>query len=75
MQMASSNNPFEFIDTVINPIPVVGPLWADALYTVLGLSDAFNLRHFNDPYAPVPDAKNILEFTAKPGAEPLSRAA
>ncbi len=73
--MAIRNNPFEFIDAVIDPIPVVGPLWADVLYTVLGLSDAFNLRHLNDEQAPVPTARNVIEMASKPDRAPLKAAA
>lgn len=73
--MAIKNNPFEFIDTVIDPIPVVGQLWADVLYTVLGLSDAFNLRHLNDEHAPVPSAQNVVEMASKPTPAPLKAAA
>jgi hypothetical protein len=57
-------NPFELIDSVIDPIPVVGPFWADVLYTVIGLADALNLRHFNGEYAPVPTAENIVRLHA-----------
>lgn len=73
--MAARNNPFDFIDTVINPIPVVGQIWADAMYTVLGLSDAFNMRKFGIEHPPLPAVSNIVEFTAKPEAAPLPKAA
>ena len=69
------NSPFDFIDTVIDPIPVVGRLWADALYTVMGLSDAFNMRHFNDPNWPVPATRNVLELAPKALPADLPKAA
>ena len=56
------SNPFEFIDTVIDPIPFVGRMWADAFYTVLGLSDAFNLRHLRNGVGPLPNAENVVEL-------------
>jgi len=59
------SNPFEFIDTVIDPIPFVGRMWADAFYTVLGLSDAFNLRHLRNGVGPVPSAENVVELAAE----------
>ena len=58
------SNPFEFIDTVVDPIPFVGRIWAEALYTVLGLSDAFNLRHLQNGIAPLPNAENVVELGA-----------
>ena len=59
------SSPFEFIDTVIDPIPFVGRFWADALYTVLGLSDAFNLRHLRNGIGPLPNAENVVELAAE----------
>ena len=59
------SNPFEFIDTVIDPIPFVGRIWADALYTVLGLSDAFNLRHLRNGVGPLPNAENVIDLAAE----------
>ncbi len=38
----------EFIDTIIDPIPVFGPLLADLFYTWSGLADAMNLRRLAD---------------------------
>ncbi len=73
--MANRNNPFDFIDAVIDPIPGVGQIWADAMYTVLGLSDAFNMRKFGTEFPPLPAASNVFEFTPKPEAERLSKAA
>ncbi len=37
-----------FIDTIIDPIPVFGPLLADLFYTWSGLADAMNLRRLPD---------------------------
>jgi hypothetical protein len=59
------SNPFEFIDTVIDPIPFVGRIWADALYTVLGLSDAFNLRHLRNGVGPLPNAANVVDLASE----------
>jgi hypothetical protein len=57
------SNPFEFIDTVIDPIPFVGRVWADALYTVLGLTDAFNLRHLRNGVGPLPNVeRNVIDL-------------
>jgi len=69
------NSPFDFIDTVIDPIPVVGRLWADALYTVLGLSDAFNMRHFNDSQWPLPTDRKVVEFAPRVAPADLQKAA
>jgi hypothetical protein len=55
-------DPFNWIDTLIEPIPVIGRLWADALYTVLGVADAMNLTHWNGENAPVPTTENIVEL-------------
>jgi hypothetical protein len=68
-------NPFAFIDNVIDPIPVVGPIWADVLYTFIGLADALNLQHFDAEYAPVPTAENIVELHAAKELAPLRKAA
>jgi len=53
---------FNWIEAVIAPIPLVGQIWADALYTAIGLADALNLRHFDGENAPLPTAQNIVEL-------------
>jgi len=69
-------DPFNWIETVVSPIPLVGQLWADALYTAIGLADALNLRHFNGENSPVPPAENIVElYAAKPRRVTLKEAA
>ena len=55
-------DPFNWIDSLVAPIPLVGQIWADALYTAIGLADALNLQHFNGENAPVPPAQNIVEL-------------
>lgn len=41
------SNEFPFIDQ-IEKIPFVGQLWADTIYTMVGLNDAMNLRRLRD---------------------------
>ena len=41
-------NEQRFIDTIIDPIPMFGPLLADLFYTWSGLADAMNLRGLAD---------------------------
>jgi hypothetical protein len=68
-------NPFALIDSVIEPIPVVGRFWADVLYTFIGLADALNLQQLNGEYAPVPSAENIVELHVAREPAALRRAA
>ena len=55
----------EFIDSVIDPIPLVGPLLADLLYTWTGLSDAMNLRRLAAPVTPPPPGDNVVQLTIR----------
>jgi len=41
------SNELPFVDQ-IEKIPFVGQLWADAIYTMVGLNDAMNLRRLRD---------------------------
>jgi hypothetical protein len=70
-------DPFNWIDSLVAPIPLVGQIWADALYTAIGLADALNLQHFNGENAPVPTAENIvaLRAAATPAQATLREAA
>ena len=58
-------NQFEFIDTLIDPIPVFGPILADLLYTWAGLTDAMNMRRLAEPMAPLPPGDNIVQLATK----------
>ncbi len=64
-----------FIDTIIDPIPVFGPLLADLFYTWSGLADAMNLRRLADGIAPLPPGDNVVRMAAKPDAVSIRKAA
>jgi hypothetical protein len=66
---------FEFIDTIIDPIPMVGPILADMLYTWAGLTDAMNLRHLADAVAPLPPGDNVVQLNARPADIEVRKAA
>ncbi len=63
------------IDTIIDPIPVFGPLLADLFYTWSGLADAMNLRRLPDAIAPLPPGDNVVRLAAKPDAVTVRKAA
>jgi hypothetical protein len=63
------------IDTIIDPIPVFGPLLADLFYTWSGLADAMNLRRLADGIAPLPPGDNVVRMAAKPDAVTVRKAA
>lgn len=65
----------EFIDTIIDPIPIVGPLIADLFYTWSGLVDAMNLRRLADPAPPLPPSDNVVVLAAKPDSAEVRKAA
>jgi hypothetical protein len=65
----------EFIDTIIDPIPVVGPLLADLFYTWSGVVDAMNLRHLAPPEPPLPPGDNVVLLAAKPDSAAIRKAA
>jgi len=65
----------QFIDTIIDPIPFVGPLIADLFYTWSGLVDAMNLRQLAPPAAPLPPGDNVVLLAAKPNTAEIRKAA
>lgn len=69
------NNQFEFIDTIIDPIPFFGPMLADLFYTWSSLADAMNLRGLGEIAAPPPPGDNVVRLTAKPDAITVRKAA
>lgn len=58
----------EFIDTLIDPIPIVGQLIGDLFYTWSGLVDAMNLRKLAAPPPTLPPADNVVVLA--PSAQP-----
>ena len=64
-----------FVDTIIDPIPVFGPLLADLFYTWSGLADAMNLRRFAEGIVPLPPGDNVVRLAAKPDAVTVRKAA
>jgi hypothetical protein len=68
-------NEQRFIDSIIDPIPVFGPLLADLFYTWSGLADAMNLRRLAEASAPLPPGDNVVHFAARPDAVTIRKAA
>jgi len=64
-----------FIDTIIDPIPIIGPLIADLFYTWSGLVDAMNLRRLADVAPPLPPGDNVVVLAATPEAAEIRKAA
>ena len=71
--MRTSNN--HFIDALIDPIPVFGPVLADLFYIWSGLTDAMNLRRQNDDIAPLPPGDNVVRLPSMPVAPTIRKAA
>ena len=65
----------QFIDTVIDPIPVFGPMLADLFYTLSSFADAMNLRGLAQDVAPLPPGDNVVRLAAKPDAVTVRKAA
>jgi len=65
----------QFIDTLIDPIPVFGPVLADLFYIWSGLTDAMNLRRQNDEETPLPPGDNVVRLVAMPDAVTIRKAA
>lgn len=65
----------QFIDAVIDPIPVFGPMLADLLYTFSSFADAMNLRGLAQDIAPLPPGDNVVRLAAKPDAVTVRKAA
>ena len=59
------NSELQFIDTLIDPIPFVGPVLADLFYTWASLADAMNLRRLADDVAPPPPGDNVVRLAVK----------
>lgn len=68
-------NQFQFIDAFIDPIPMVGPILADLMYTWAGLNDAMNLRRLAEPMAPLPPGDNVVQLAAKAAVMDVRKAA
>jgi hypothetical protein len=63
-------SPFAFIDDVIGQIPVVGPMWADALHVFVGVSQAMNMAALRDEAAPYPAPAARVDTFGVPSAPP-----
>jgi hypothetical protein len=68
-------NEFQFIDAVIDPIPVFGPVLADLFYTWAGLADAMNLRRLSDPVSTLPPGDNVVRLANQPADLDVRKAA
>jgi hypothetical protein len=68
-------NQFQFIDAMIDPIPVFGPVLADMLYIWAGVADAMNLRRLADQVPDLPPGDNVVELANEPRAEAIRKAA
>ena len=68
-------NQFQFVDAVIDPIPVFGPVLADLFYTWAGLADAMNLRHLSDPLSTLPPGDNVVRLAEEPAKLDVRKAA
>ena len=74
MHKVTPPNEFAFIDDSIGKIPVVGAVWADALYVWLGQLHAYALAALRDeslasPYRAFPARATVIQ------PEPLLRRA
>lgn len=54
-----NRNESALIENFIERIPVVGPLWVDALYTWIGVADALNMRKLQGEFQSPPKAEVI----------------
>jgi hypothetical protein len=68
-------NQFQFIDAVIDPIPVFGPVLADMFHIWAGVADAMNLRRLAEPVPDLPPGDNVVELANAQIAEQVRKAA
>ncbi len=66
---------FELIDSLIDPIPVVGPVLADLFYTWASFSDALNLRRLGDGAPSLPPTEKVAQRSAVETTVELRKAA
>lgn len=60
----------------IEQVPVVGSLWADALYTFIGVNDAMQMLALRDDRKlELPSGPNVVDFVVQPTSETTQRAA
>jgi hypothetical protein len=74
-KLTMRTNQFEFIDALIDPIPVFGPILADLMYTWAGLTDAMNLRRLAEPITPLPPGDNVVQLAIKSAVMDVRKAA
>jgi len=65
-----------FIDTLIDPIPFVGPLLADLFHTWSGVADAMNLRKLTAVVPPAPPGgAQVVLLDTQPRTAEIRKAA
>lgn len=62
------SNELPFVDQ-IEKIPFVGQLWADTIYTMVGLSDAMNMRQLRDKKMFAPANANVVNLPERAASE------
>jgi hypothetical protein len=69
------NNQLQFIDMVIEPIPVFGAMLADLFYTWSSFADAMNLRRLADATVAPPPGDNVVRLAVQANSQMIRKAA
>jgi hypothetical protein len=69
------NEQLQFIDLVIEPIPVFGSVLADLFYTWSSFADAMNLRHLAGLTTTPPPGANVIHLTPRASVLEIRKAA
>ena len=64
------NTESELLVNFIERVPVVGQLWADALYTWIGVANALNMREMRDERLELPGGPNVIDLPPAPSIAP-----
>lgn len=74
MDMPSTQT--EQLIKMIEQVPLVGSLWADAIYTFIGVNDALHMRELRDDRRiELPAGPNIVDLVVQNAPETTQRAA
>ena len=66
---------FELVDSLIDPIPVFGPLLADLFYTWASFADAMNLQRLSEAVPTLPPTENVVRLPVSAAAAQVQKAA
>ena len=59
----------QLIEDFIERIPLIGQLWADALYTWVGVANALYLSELSEDKLQLPDRPNVVDLIVDDSAQ------